>query len=198
MKLSVFILLLFYMFFIAPGAGNQEDPLFQNLITGQLDKVDPLVVAVFSMLGVYPVIFAMLLLPKDQYRLPAWPFVLFSFGLGAFSLLPYLFLRKNKVRTLPRGPKTFHKVIIHPIAVTLMLIITVTIYISSLSGSFLSYQNAFMNSHFVSVMTIDFFVLIWLSYDVLKKDWNFRFSWLAFIPAIGPLVLLLKRKILQK
>ncbi|PYZ91527.1 hypothetical protein CR194_19535 [Salipaludibacillus keqinensis] len=198
MKLVVLMLLLLYTFFIAPGAGSQEDLLFQQLVTGQFNEVDPLVVTVFSMLGVYPIIFAMLLIPKDHYRWAAWPFVLFSFVLGAFSLLTYFIFRKNKTYDKPRGPKLLHKSLVHPISVSIVLIIAVSLYVNGSGGSLTAYQQAFMSSHLVSVMTIDLFVLIWLSYDVLKNEWNLRFSWLAFIPAIGPLVLLLKHKNLQQ
>ncbi|ADH97583.1 hypothetical protein [Salisediminibacterium selenitireducens] len=86
--LLVFILLTGYAIFFAPGAGGGTDAIFQALIRGEFDAVDPLVTAVFSSLGVYPFLFLMILTRIDTYRIPAWPFALFSFGLGAFAVLP--------------------------------------------------------------------------------------------------------------
>ncbi|QKS69620.1 hypothetical protein FLK61_22690 [Paenalkalicoccus suaedae] len=193
-KIVVFLALLGYALFLAPGANNADDTIFTSLITGSFDEVDPLVVAVFSMLGLYPLIFAMLLLPKDVYRIPAWPFSILAFGLGAFPLLPYLIIRGKVTRQSPRGPGFLQKALLHPLLIVLAAIIALLLYVTALQGSISAFQDAFMSSHLVSVMTVDFLVLIWLSYDVLKKEWGLRYSWLAFIPAFGPLVLLLMRK----
>lgn len=55
---------------------------------------DPLPVSIFNLLGVWPLIYAAVLLRDPPQRVPAWPFVLASFGVGAFALLPYLALRR--------------------------------------------------------------------------------------------------------
>lgn len=196
--LIVFILLLLYAVFLAPGSSNAEDPLFSQLITGQFEEVDSLVVAVFSMLGIYPVLFALLLLPQDTRRLPAWPFVILSFGLGAFIILPYLAFRGRQRRDTPRGPSFVRRSAVHPLLYVLILLISIAVYLVAAAGSFAGYQEAFMSSHLVSVMTIDFIVVIWLTYDILRKDWQMRYAWLAFLPAIGPLVLLLWQKKLKQ
>lgn len=196
--LIVFILLLLYAVFLAPGSSNADDPLFSQLITGQFEEVDSLVVAVFSMLGIYPVLFALLLLPQDTRRLPAWPFVILSFGLGAFIILPYLALRGRQKRDTPRGPSFVQRSAVHPLLYVLVLLISIAVYLVAAAGSFSGYQEAFMNSHLVSVMTIDFIVVIWLTYDILRKDWQMRYAWLAFLPAVGPLVLLLWQKKLKQ
>ncbi|WP_205167734.1 hypothetical protein [Alteribacter salitolerans] len=51
-----------------------------------------------------------------------------------------------------------------------------------------------MSSHLVSTMTVDLLVIVWITFWLAKYEWRLRFSWLAFIPAIGVLVLLLQRK----
>lgn len=193
----VFILLTAYAVFAAPGSGDAE-PTFAQLITGQFEGVDPLIIAVFSMLGIYPVLFAILLIPKDKYWLPAWPFVLLSFGLGAFSILPYMALRGKKKRETPRGPAALSKGLTHPMLLILMLLISVPVYLVGIAGSLSAYGEAFMVSNLVSVMTIDFFVVIWLTYYIFKHEWQLRKAWLAFIPAVGPIILLLGSKKFKK
>ncbi|WP_051314624.1 hypothetical protein [Alteribacter aurantiacus] len=193
--LFVWLGLLAYTFFLAPGVSLGDDPIAQSLISGQFEGVDPLVVTVFSMLGLYPVIFLMLLIPKDIYRWPAWPFALFSFGLGAFTILPYLAFRKEAVRETTRGPKWVRSVLVNPVTIILALLVAVGLYFTGVNGgSLTAYGEAFMNSHLVSTMTVDLLVILWVTYWLAKYEWRLRFSWLAFIPAIGILILLLRRK----
>jgi hypothetical protein len=191
--ISIFILLIVYAVFLAPGSSNASDPIMMNLLSGRFQEVDPLVTAVFSMLGIYPVIFLMLLFPKDKHRLPAWPFALLSFGLGAFSILPYMAVRGKKTRSKTRVPLPVEKFLLHPIFISVLLLVTLIVYGTAFYGSLQAYTEAFTASHLVSVMTIDFFIVIWLCYDLLKKDWGCRYALLAFLPALGPLLLLLFR-----
>ncbi|RNA66076.1 hypothetical protein EBO34_20190 [Alteribacter keqinensis] len=195
MFLFVWILLLSYTIFLAPGHGFGDDPTARALVSGDFSNVDPLVTAVFSMLGLYPVIFLMLLIPKDRCRWPAWPFALFSFGLGAFSILPYLAFRKDVTRREARGPGWLRSVLLHPITIVFALFIAVTLYLTAITGgSVTAYGEAFMSSHLVSTMTVDLLVVVWITFWLAKYEWHLRFSWLAFIPAVGVLVLLLQRK----
>ena len=55
-----------------------------------------MVVVLFNLMGLWPVVYASLALSdgRDQ-AVSAWPFVVGSFGLGAFALMPYLALREQ-------------------------------------------------------------------------------------------------------
>ncbi len=76
-----------------------DDPatleLIVKLSTGQWSELNPLVVALFNLMGLWPLAYMVMLLPDGHQRsgIPAWPFVAGSFGLGAFAILPYLALR---------------------------------------------------------------------------------------------------------
>ncbi|CAM3984108.1 hypothetical protein [Alkalicoccus chagannorensis] len=187
----VFLLLTAYAVFFAPGAANNEDPYLIQLVTGQFHEVDPLVTAVFASLGIYPVIFALLLLPNDRYWLPAWPFVLISFGLGAFSILPYLAFRGERKRDTPRGPGFLQQALQNRLFYILILLLGLLTWLTALAGSWGAFTSAFTASHFVSVMSIDLLVVLWLTYDILRRDWNIRPVWPALLPVLGPVLLLL-------
>jgi hypothetical protein len=59
----------------------------------QTPKVNAVFAAVFNAMGLYPLIYAALLIPAARSdRLPAWPFVTASVFLGAYALLPYMAL----------------------------------------------------------------------------------------------------------
>ncbi|MFC5649758.1 hypothetical protein ACFPYJ_11620 [Paenibacillus solisilvae] len=69
--LSIWILFVIYAFLLAPGERGMDDPLLGNIFTFQMDKVDPSIMMVFYLLGIYPLAFACLLLPTDDREIPA-------------------------------------------------------------------------------------------------------------------------------
>lgn len=56
--------------------------------------MNPIFYSLFNLMGVYPAIYAALLVPggRSANGVPAYPFVIGSFFLGAFALLPYMAL----------------------------------------------------------------------------------------------------------
>jgi hypothetical protein len=77
--------------FAPPTAASTSEQILQML---QLETrgIEPLAYAAFQIMGILPLMSACLL-AHDSSRLSAWPFILSSFLLGSFSLLPYLSLR---------------------------------------------------------------------------------------------------------
>ncbi len=83
-----------YAFFLAPPDQPNTLELIKNLIAGNWQGINPIVVSLFNLLGIVPMIYACLLfIDGRQQKIPASPFITFSFAVGAFSLLPYLALR---------------------------------------------------------------------------------------------------------
>ncbi|WP_110111985.1 hypothetical protein [Bacillus sp. CGMCC 1.16541] len=190
----IWITLLVYAIFLAPGECFDNDALLSLLIGGQFEQVDPLIVMIFSFLGLYPLLFAFLILPQDNRKLTAWPFVFLSFFLGAFALLPYFSFRGRVSKVKSRTSTTLLTALNSRIFIIVLLILVIFLYgIGLFTGSFSAYQQAFLSSQFVSIMTMDFFILIWLSYYVMKNDYHEPKSPLVFLPLIGLLYLLLLR-----
>lgn len=187
--------LVLYAVFLAPGESGNSDEIMMQLITGSFENVDPLVVMVFSFLGVFPILFALLLLPNDRNKLPVWPFVIGSFALGAFALLPYFFLKRKTSADKQRISLKVKRMQDSKVLLGFLITLTVFLYIYGISlGSLENYQKALLSSQLVSVMTVDGIVLTWLSWYVFKQDSpNTSFLAISFIPVLGPLLLLIMR-----
>ncbi|MGB8000254.1 MAG: hypothetical protein WCF60_09245 [Anaerobacillus sp.] len=190
-KISLLIIWLgfiFYSLFLAPD-GNGE--YFSDLMT--MNDPDPGLLAMFSLLGVFPVVFAILLLQDDRGSVPAWPFVLGSFAFGAFSLLPYFILNSNMARSNRTPDKVAQFLQSKGLLVVLILLTLFLFGYGILAGEPDVYKTAFGESNFVHVMTIDFVVLTMLSVIALY-DRNHRNAFVGLIPIIGSLLIVMKRK----
>ncbi|KEZ53273.1 hypothetical protein ACTSEZ_06705 [Metabacillus sp. JX24] len=193
---SLWAALIAYAVFFAPGKSGEEDDIMKHLLTGSFEQADPLVVMVFSFLGIFPMIFALLILPNDTRKLPAWPFVLGSFALGAFSLLPYFFLRKERKHIERKFSEKTKRLRDSKLVILILAVLTAGLYLFGIfMGSIERYSEAFQSSQLVSVMTADLFVLTWLSWYVLKHEYKMGTrAFYSFIPVLGPLCLLLLKE----
>jgi hypothetical protein len=140
---------------------------------------------------------------RDQ-RIPAWPFVVASFGVGAFTVLPYLALRQpNPTFT---GDKTgLIKLLDSRWTGILLAGTTVALLVYGLGyGNWSDFVYEWQTRRFVNVMSLDFWTLCLifpalLGDDMARRGWrDRRFFWVfALIPLIGPLLYLIVRPPLQ-
>ncbi|GGO06506.1 hypothetical protein [Saccharibacillus kuerlensis] len=190
----VWLAFVVYALFFAPGAGGGEDPWFGRLLTLQADE--PSLLAMFTLLGLFPMTYACLLLRHDDRGVPAWPFVLLSFGLGIFALLPYYILTSHThagshdLRLSEGIRRTAESQVTHGI---LFLLTLVVMGWGLLAGDLGVYMEAFHTSQFVHIMTIDFFLLTLLSayaiYTGSRRRWMPQaIALLGFIPILGLLI----------
>ncbi|MBX0357675.1 hypothetical protein K2225_08240 [Halobacillus sp. Nhm2S1] len=193
--LTGWIAFLLYAFFLAPQGSSGY---LQQLM--KMDEPDPLLLMVFSFLGIYPLVFVALLIGEDRSRLPLWPFLLGMFVLGAFALMPYFFLSKTREMKRGRIPDWFVKVFHTRFFIFVLMAVTAALLWHGLvSGDGQAYWRAFQTSNFVHVMTMDFVVLTLLSIFVIywKERRNGRANqrhWFGAIPIFGALVYLLQLK----
>jgi len=190
----IWILFLLYSFFLAPGTSIREDRYFSELISMQSDESS--LMMMFSLLGIWPIVFGALLLRQDTNVIPAWPFVLGSFALGAFALLPYFFLKKEQTINRNRTLSWLQRFLKSRLFYIVITILTVAIVFEGVwNGNFRLYLEAFMSSHFVHVMTIDFIVLTFLSVWAIFEETNsIPRSLLGLIPIFGSLYHLFKSR----
>ena len=84
-----------YAFVLAPPDSPETWTTIQNLSTGKLEGINPLVIALFNIMGVLPLLYSCLLYIDGRVqKVPAWLFSVASFAVGAFALIPYLALRE--------------------------------------------------------------------------------------------------------
>ncbi|WLR57905.1 hypothetical protein [Guptibacillus hwajinpoensis] len=185
--LIIWLGFILYSVFLAPEGNG---PYLSELLT--MNHPDPSLLAMFSLLGVFPAVFAILLLRDDSGSVPAWPFVVGSFLLGAFSLLPYFILNKNKERSNRTPNKVRRFLQLRGLSIVLIGLAFGLMVYGLLAGDATIYQKAFLESNFVHVMTIDFLVLTGLSIVALR-DRDGVAGWIGLLPIIGPLSLVITK-----
>jgi len=193
--------LITYAFLLAPP--NQPDTfeLIKNLSTGQWQGINPLVVALFNLMGIWPVIYsAVVFIDGRGQKIPAWPFATASFAVGAFALLPYLALREPNKQFV--GKKNiFIKLLDSRVTAIVLTVTTVILVTYGLrAGDWSNFVQQWQTDRFIHVMSIDFCLLCLLftallGDDMARRNWKKpQFFWLiVLLPLFGPLIYLCVR-----
>jgi cbb3-type cytochrome oxidase subunit 3 len=190
-----------YAFGFAPPDQADTLDLIKRLSTAQVEGINPLIVALFNIMGVLPVMYACLLYADGRgQRLPAWAFSTVSFAVGAFALLPYLALRQPNPGFV--GKKTWLIKLLDSrllgIGVAIAAIGLVTYGITQ--GDWQDFVSQWKTSRFIHVMSLDFCLLCLLFPTLLGDDMarrgltDSRIFWtVAFIPLFGAVIYLVLR-----
>ncbi|MDD1415696.1 DUF2834 domain-containing protein [Dolichospermum sp. ST_con] len=189
-----------YAFFFAPPEQPDTFELIKNLSTGNWQGINPLIISLFNIMGIWPFVYsAVVFFDGRGQKIPAWPFAIGSFALGAFMLLPYLALRSPNQKFV--GEKNvFLKILDSRIFGLLLTIGTVVLLASGLQGDWGNFGQQWQNSRFIHVMSLDFVMLsllfpTLLGDDMTRRGWhNNQLFWLfTIIPLFGPLIYLCVR-----
>jgi hypothetical protein len=187
-----------YAFVFAPPNRPDTFDLIVNLSTGNIQGINPLIVALFNLMGVLPAIYACFLLVDGKgQKLPAWIFVTVSFGVGAFALLPYLALRKTN-QTWNGTKSWLIKIVESPITGIILTLATLTlIFFGINNGDWSDFVRQWQSDRFIHVMSLDFCLLCLLFPAIVKDDLPKRgienpaiFAIISLIPLLGTLVYL--------
>ncbi len=190
-----------YAFLFAPPDQPDTVELIKNLSLGQWQGINPLVVSLFNIMGIWPAIYSCLIFIDGRgQKIRAWPFASASFAVGAFSLLPYLALREPSIQFVGKK-NSFVKILdfrLTGVALTIATVLIVAYGITS--GDWGNFVQQWQTSRFIHVMSLDFCLLCLLFPALLGDDMarrgmkNPQLFWLiTFIPLIGPLVYLCVR-----
>ncbi|MEM8502062.1 MAG: DUF2834 domain-containing protein [Cyanobacteria bacterium P01_D01_bin.1] len=160
-----------YAFTLAPPFQSGTFDLIIRLSSGQWDGINPAIIALFNLMGVWPMAYACLMLIDGKgQKLAAWPFVAFSFGVGAFMILPYLALREP-IQTFD-GPKTAVLKLVDSRwtgrAIALIAIALLTYGITQ--GNWSDFAQQWQTSQFIHVMSLDFCLLCAITAPLIKDD----------------------------
>lgn len=190
--------LLAYAFLVAPPDQPDTLALIQNLSIGRWEGVNPLVIALFNLMGIWPMIYSCLLFIDGRgQKIPAWPFSVVSFGVGAFALLPYLALRQPNLE-FPGQKNVFLKLLDSRWTGIALTIGTVSLVAYGLTaGDWGNFIQQWRTSRFIHVMSLDFCLLCLLFPALLGDDMarrgikDSRVFWLiSLVPLFGPLAYL--------
>jgi hypothetical protein len=195
--------LISYAFLLAPPDRPDTLDLITRLSTGQWQEINPVIVALFNLMGLWPLVFsALILFDGQRQKLWAWPFTLGSFAVGAFSLLPYFALRDPQApdsQTLPKSPLL--RILasrLYTLGQTIASLVLLSFGL--IQGDWGDYLNQFQTSRFIHVMSLDFCALSLLCPILIKSDMAARdlddtalFWAIASLPLLGPLAYLCLR-----
>lgn len=190
-----------YAFGFAPP--NQPDTLdlIVRLSSGQWDGINPLLIAEFNIMGIWPMIYgAVLYADGHGQKLPAWPFAALSFGVGAFALLPYLALRQPNPTFAGEKSRLLQFWDSRLLGVGLSLGAIACLAYGISQGDWSAFFAQWRSDRFVHVMTLDFCLLSLLFPALLGDDLRRRglslasgIGAIALVPLLGPLVYLCLR-----
>ncbi|NHC34753.1 hypothetical protein [Scytonema millei] len=190
-----------YAFGFAPPDRPDTLELITNLSTGKWAGINPLVVSLFNLMGVFPLIYSCLLFTDGRgQKIPAWIFATLSMGVGAFALLPYLALRQSNP-TFPGQKNLFLKLLDARLTGVVLSIVAIALVVYGLAqGDWADFIQQWQTSRFIHVMSLDFCLLCVLFPALLGDDMarrgmnNSVIFWLtALIPLFGSLVYLCVR-----
>ena len=161
-----------YAFSFSPISVGPDDDMniISRIISSPFDgSINPIFVAIFNMLGIYPAIFASILLPSVEKpnKLTSALFIYGSFIAGFFSLGPYLGTREVKFdrSILPDGlGLSFWENKVSSLGMLLFFLGLLYYGLTggdypSLSAKWDSFVELFSSVQLVNVSTIDFVVL---------------------------------------
>lgn len=195
-----------YAFFFAPPNQPETFELIKNLSVGNWQGINPLVIALFCIMGIWPIIYScLILIDGREQKIPAWLFASASFGVGAFALLPYLALRESNQKF--SGKKNALLIILDSRFTGLVLAICTSIFViyGVGQGDWADFIQQWQTSRFIHVMSLDFCLLcllfpILLGDDMARRDVNnTQLFWLiALIPLFGSLIYLCIRPSLKE
>ncbi|MBI4781098.1 MAG: DUF2834 domain-containing protein [Oscillatoriophycideae cyanobacterium NC_groundwater_1537_Pr4_S-0.65um_50_18] len=159
-----------YAFLFAPPDRPDTFQLIQNLSTGKVEGINPLIVALFNIMGVLPLLYTCVL-PLDGrgQKIRAWPFSIGSFAVGAFALLPYLALRQPNP-TFSGQKNGWLKLIDSRWFGGFIAIGAIALLVYGLiQGDWSNFVYQWQTSRFIHVMSLDF-CLLCLLFPVLLSD----------------------------
>jgi hypothetical protein len=184
-----------YAFFLAPPDRPDTLELIKNLSIGQWQGINPLIIALFNIMGIWPVIYSAMVFNDGRgQKIPAWPFASASFAVGAFALLPYLALRNPNPQFA--GKKNGFLKLLDSRVTGIVLTIAAAILVAYgvQNGDWGNFVQQWQTSRFIHVMSLDFCLLsllfpALLADDMARRSWkNPQIFWLiSFIPLFGPL-----------
>ncbi len=172
-----------------------------KLVTLQLADINPYVVTLFSLMGVWPMVYACLMFIDERMQdISAWPSFLASNGSGVIGMIPYLMLREPSQEF--SGQKNFllERLDSRQTGIALSLATVGLLAYAVLAGDWGDFVRQFQTSHFVHLMSWDFCLMYLVFPSLLGDDMarrglrDSRIFWaVAIIPLLGPLAYLCLR-----
>ncbi|XP_021889931.1 uncharacterized protein LOC110808672 isoform X1 [Carica papaya] len=205
--------LMYYVFNLTPDQTPSRDTYFLkkllNLAGNDGFKMNEVLVSLWYIMGLWPLVYSMLLLPtgrSSKSNIPVWPFLVLSCFGGAYALLPYFVLWKPppppvEETELTKWPLNFMESKVTAV-ISFAAGLCIVIYAGlSNGGEWEEFCQYFRESKFIHIMSIDFMLLsafapFWVYNDMTARRWYDKGWWLipaSLVPFLGPALYLVLR-----
>jgi len=175
--------------------------LIEKLVRLQLAGINPYVVTLFSLMGVWPIVYACLMFIDERMQdISAWPSFLASNGSGVIGMIPYLLLRESNQEFSGQKDFWLERLDSRQTGIVLSLITAGLLAYAMLAGDWGDFVRQWHSSRFIHLMSWDF-CLMWLVFPSLLGDdmarrglQDYRIFWaVALVPLLGALAYLCLR-----
>jgi len=190
-----------YILFLAPPLHLDETlTLLKNILTLQWTAINPIILSLFSLVGIWLLIYsALLFIDGRMQSIPFWPFAIASVGSGVLGLIPYLALREPNQQF--SGQKdTFLELLDSRIYGIILTFSTVVLLVYGFTGDWGDYVQKFLSDRFINGMSLAFclFYLLFptiIADDMVRRRWTNPQIFLAvlLVPLLGSLAYLCLR-----
>lgn len=189
-----------YILLLAPPVHLQETlTLLKKLLTGQWADINPIILSLFALVGIWLQIYSCLLfIDGRMQKIPFWPFALASVGTGVIGLLPYLALREANQEFSGQKDSFLKLLDSRSTGVVLTLFTIGLLAYGLLTGDWGDFIQQFQGDRFINGMSLAFCLFCLLFPTVLGDDMarrgflsNSQLFWvIAVVPLLGPLAYL--------
>jgi hypothetical protein len=188
-----------YAFGFAPPDRSDTLQLIIDLSTGKWAGINPLVIALFNLMGILPMVYACLMLIDGKtQKIPAGLFSAAAFGVGAFAILPYLALRWSPPPAGQIARRGMIKLVDSRwLGVALTLGAIGLLSYGIMQGNWGDFVIQWQTNRFIHVMSLDFCLLTLLLPVLISDDIDRRnftnpqaIKILSLIPLFGGLIYL--------
>lgn len=197
-----------YILLLAPPLHLQETlTLLQKILTVQWADINPIILSLFSLIGVWLLIYSCILFFDGRMqKIHFWPFALASVGSGVIGLMPYLALREAN-QEFSGQKDAFLKVLDSRSTGVILALFTIGLLTYGLlAGDWGDFIEQFQGDRFINGMSLAFCLFCFLFPTVLGDDMarrgflsNSQLFWaIALVPLLGPLAYLCWRPPLRE
>jgi hypothetical protein len=188
-----------YAFGFAPPDRSDTLQLIIDLSTGKWAGINPVVIALFNLMGILPMAYACLMLIDGKtQKIPAGLFSAAAFGVGAFAILPYLALRASPPPASQIDRRGMIKLVDSRwLGVALTIGSIGLLSYGIMQGNWADFVSQWQTNRFIHVMSLDFCLLTLLLPVLITDDIDRRnftnppaVKLLSLIPLFGGLIYL--------
>ena len=176
--------------------------LIIKLLTLQWNAINPVIFSLFSLVGVWILIYSCLLFFDGRMQsLPFYPFAILSLGTGVIGLIPYLALRQPNTEFTGTKDAWLQLLDSRSTGIGLLLFTLGLLVYALVAGDWGEFWQLFNSDRFIHGMSLAFILFCLLFPTVLGDDMARRgylresrlFWFIALVPLLGPLVYLCLR-----